>query len=34
LGFTFQKGRVTYPESDERNRQEFKEAVKKTLDRA
>lgn len=30
LGFTFQKGRVTYPESNEQHRQEFKETVKKT----
>lgn len=33
LGFTFQKGRVTYPESNEQHRQEFKETIKKTSGR-
>ena len=33
LGFTFQKGRVKYPEADEQKRGEFKELVKKTTRR-
>jgi len=30
LGFTFQKGKARYPESDEGKRAEFKETIKKT----